>query len=31
VVGKEPAVLIEIDFERDTIERLGMPTAHQHV
>ncbi len=30
VVGKEPAVLIEIDFERDTIDRLGMPPVHQH-
>ena len=24
------AVLIEFDFERDTIERLGMPDAHRH-
>ena len=30
VVGNEPAVLIEIDFESDTIERLGMPSAHRH-
>jgi len=30
VVGDEPAVLIEIDFERDTVERLGMPTQHGH-
>jgi hypothetical protein len=30
VVGKEPAVLIEFDFERDTINRLGMPTSHRH-
>ncbi len=30
VVGKEPAVLIEFDFEGDTIERLGMPGAHRH-
>ena len=30
VLGDEPAVLIEIDFERDTIARLGMPSAHQH-
>jgi hypothetical protein len=30
VVGKEPVVLIEFDFERDTIERLGMPAAHRH-
>lgn len=30
VVGKEPVVLIEFDFEGDTIERLGMPAAHGH-
>ena len=30
VVGKEPVVLIEFDFERDTIARLGMPTEHRH-
>ena len=30
VVGKEPVVLIEFDFERDTIQRLGMPGAHRH-
>lgn len=30
VVGREPAVLIEFDFERDTIARLGMPDAHRH-
>lgn len=30
VVGKDPAVLIEFDFERDTIARLGMPDAHRH-
>jgi hypothetical protein len=30
VLGDEPAVLIEIDFERDTVARLGMPAAHQH-
>ena len=30
VVGKEPVVLIEFDFERDTIRRLGMPSAHRH-
>lgn len=24
VVGKEDAVLIEVDFERDTVERFGM-------
>jgi hypothetical protein len=30
VVGKEPVVLIEFDFEGDTIARLGMPDAHRH-
>jgi hypothetical protein len=30
VMGKEPAVLIEFDFENDTINRLGMPAAHRH-
>lgn len=30
VVGNEPAVLIEFDFEGDTIQRFGMPEAHTH-
>lgn len=30
VVGNEPVVLIEFDFERDTVRRLGMPTEHSH-
>ena len=30
VVGKEPVVLIEFDFERDTVDRLGMPSEHRH-
>jgi hypothetical protein len=30
VVGNEPVVLIEFDFERDTITRLGMPDSHRH-
>ncbi len=30
VVGNEPAVMIEFDFERDTAERLGMPAEHCH-
>jgi len=30
VVGKEPAVLIEFDFERDTIKKLGVPAQHRH-
>ena len=30
VVGKEPVVLIEFDFEGDTVRRLGMPAKHGH-
>lgn len=30
VVGDQPAVVVEFDFERDTISRLGMPDAHRH-
>jgi len=30
VVGDEAAVLIEFDFEGDTVRRLGMPDAHRH-
>jgi len=30
VVGKEPVVMIEFDFERDTVRKLGMPTSHRH-
>lgn len=30
VMGDEPAVLIEFDFEGETARRLGMPEAHQH-
>jgi hypothetical protein len=30
VVGDEPVVLIEFDFEGDTVNRLGMPKAHRH-
>jgi hypothetical protein len=30
VVGKTPVVLIEFDFEGDTVNRLGMPSAHRH-
>jgi hypothetical protein len=30
VVGDEPAVLIEFDFERETVSRLGMPDSHRH-
>jgi hypothetical protein len=31
VVGDQPVVLIEFDFEGDTIRRLGMPDAHRHL
>ena len=30
VVGKEPVVIIEFDFEGDTVNRLGMPAEHKH-
>jgi len=30
VVGDQPVVVIEFDFEGDTIERLGMPKEHKH-
>ena len=30
VVGDEPAILIEFDFEGETIGRFGMPTEHRH-
>ena len=30
VVGDEPAVLIEVDFERETAERFGLPARHEH-
>ena len=30
VVGKEPVVMIEFDFEGDTVQRLGMPETHRH-
>ncbi|MGA9276369.1 hypothetical protein [Ilumatobacter sp.] len=30
VIGDEPVVLIQFDFENDTLERLGMPDSHQH-
>ena len=30
VVGAEPAVLIEFDFEGDTVEKFGLPPSHQH-
>ena len=30
VVGREPVILIEFDFEGDTISRLGMRSEHGH-
>lgn len=30
VQGDEPAVLVEIDYEADTIARLGVAGEHQH-
>lgn len=30
VAGDQPAVLIEFDFERDTLARLGLPGRHTH-
>ncbi len=30
VVGDEPAVMIEFDFERETARKLGMPDQHKH-
>jgi hypothetical protein len=30
VVGRQPVVLIEFDFEGDTVRRLGMPDSHRH-
>lgn len=30
VMGDEPAVFIEVDFEATTIPRLGLPDAHRH-
>jgi hypothetical protein len=30
VVGDDRAVLIEVDFETDTLARVGLPAAHRH-
>ena len=30
VVGTEPAVMIEFDFENQTAQKFGMPEAHRH-
>ena len=30
VVGSEPAVMIEFDFEGETVSKFGMPDSHRH-
>ncbi len=30
VVGSEPAVMIEFDFENETAARFGIADAHRH-
>ena len=30
VVGEEPVVMVEFDFERETIAKLGLPSSHRH-
>jgi hypothetical protein len=30
VVGDEPAIVIEFDFERETAEKVGMTHGHRH-
>ena len=30
VMGNEPAVMVEFDFEGETVSRLGMPAVHRH-
>jgi hypothetical protein len=30
VIGDETAVLIQFDFGRDTLERMGLPAEHPH-
>ena len=30
VVGDEPAVLIEFDFEAETVDRIQLPVTHTH-
>lgn len=31
VVGDEPAILVEFDFQGETAQRFGLSTAHRHV
>jgi hypothetical protein len=30
VVGDQAAVVIEFDYERETVDRIGMPAMHRH-
>jgi hypothetical protein len=30
VVGDEPAVFVQVDFEGDTAKRFGLPAEHSH-
>jgi hypothetical protein len=30
VVGDDPAVLIEVDFDKETARRFGLPDMHRH-
>jgi hypothetical protein len=30
VVGKQPVVMVEFDFEGDTVAKLGLPASHTH-
>src|SRR6516225_11972557 len=30
VVGDQPAVLIEFDYEGETVDKLGVPSVHHH-
>ena len=30
VVGDEPAVFVQVDFEGDTARRFGLPERHEH-
>lgn len=30
VIGNEPAVVIEFDFENDTCAKVGIPAKHEH-
>jgi hypothetical protein len=30
IIGDEPAVLIEFDFEDETVSRFGLPSDHRH-